>query len=70
MSSAIKKGVARAIQALDGTRARRSLTSKLTDLTHRRNMSRSIERLDICYVPIEVFIALDQHLAPQMRRRA
>jgi hypothetical protein len=31
MSSKIKKGVACAIQALDGTRARRSLISKLTD---------------------------------------
>jgi hypothetical protein len=34
MSSEIKKGVACAIQALDGTRARRSLVSRLTDLTH------------------------------------
>ena len=31
MSSKIKKGVACAIQALDGARARRSLISKFTD---------------------------------------
>jgi hypothetical protein len=47
MSSEIKKGVACAIQALDGTRARRSLISRLTDLTHGRSISRSIERLDL-----------------------